>query len=720
MAYGKPGSIGMRPLLLIVSTLAPLGATFAQTASPAGSQASEPSTLETIIVTAQKRAEALQDVPIAITALTADTLEKAGGSDLSDFAGLVPGLQFQSDRAGENRTTIRGISEIAGGAPSVGVYMDETPITTFSGEQVNLKAFDIERIEVLRGPQGTLYGEGSEGGTIRVVTQKPNTTQTDGAVRVTSSDTSGGGFNGEFDGMVNLPLIADKLAIRLVGMYSNYNGWIDNPVLGDDHYNKNTSNTERATLRFTPDDRWTIDLGYLRQYSNSDGPNNANANYQYFGATPEPRNDRFDIYSLTANGQLGFATFTSATGYFTRSSLSHNDFTSIAPILGFLLGAPVNTAAIVRPNGQKILTEEARLVSSLPGPLSWTVGLFYKHDNLDIANSTITNPVVPLPVFNLDVEDTNTQYAVFGEADYALTDPLHLLVGVRYFEQHRDTSSTVGGLLPFVLGAGASTQQQTASASHTTPKISLNYRLTPAALLYVTASSGFRAGDINPYSYLFPGSPTSFGPETLWNYELGAKTSWLGNRLVLNAALFRINWSNVIINSQVASSAGELFGYSVNGGKAHSHGVEFELSAIPATGLEFSFGGSVTEARIDDAVPSVQAMAGATLPFVPKRQLYTAVQYTFPLPGSGSLQGRIRADARYKSDSYSDVTDAPLEVNTGYTQTNFRAGVAAQTWDLMGFVDNLANTRGENGWVSPGVSTLIRPRTVGLTLNMHF
>jgi iron complex outermembrane receptor protein len=719
MANGKPGSIGMRPLLLIVSALAPLGA-LAQSANPAGLQASEPHALETIIVTAQKRAEALQDVPIAVTALTADTLEKAGGSDLSDFAGLVPGLQFQNDRAGENRTTIRGISEIAGGAPTVGVYMDEIPITTFSGEQVNLKSFDIERIEVLRGPQGTLYGEGSEGGTIRVVTQKPNSTETEGAMRVTSSDTSGGGFNGDFDAMVNLPLIANQLAIRLVGMYSNYNGWIDNPVLDASHYNKNTSDTERATLRFTPDDRWTIDLGYMRQYSNSDGPNNADADYQYFGATPEPRNDRFDIYNLTANGRLGFATFTSATGYFTRSSLSHNDFTSVAPILSFLFGMPVNTAAIVRPNDQKIFTEEARLVSSLPGPLSWTVGLFYKHDNLDIANSTFTTPVVPVPVFNLGVDDTNTQYAAFGEAEYALTDPLHLLVGVRYFEQHRDTSSSVAGLLPAVLGAGASTQQQTADASHTTPKVSLNYRLTPAALLYVTASSGFRAGDINPYSYLFPGSPTSFGPESLWNYELGAKTGWLGNRLVVNAALFRINWSNVIINSQVASSAGELFGYSVNGGKAHSQGVEFELSAVPVTGLEFSFGGSVTEARIDDAVPSVQATAGATLPFVPKQQLYTSVEYTFPLPGSGSLEGRFRADARYKSDSYSDVTDAQSEVNAGYTQTNLRAGVVAQTWDLMGFVDNLANTRGELGWVSPGVSTLIRPRTIGLTLNMHF
>ncbi len=242
-------------------------------------------------------------------------------------------------------------------------------------------------------------------------------------------------------------------------------------------------------------------------------PNNADGDHQYFGATPEPRNDRFDIYDLTANGQLGFATFTSATGYFTRSSVSHNDFTSVAPILSALFGAPVNTAAIARPNDQKVFTEEARLVSSTPGPLSWTAGLFYKHDNLDIANSTSTAPVVPVPVFNLDVDDINTQFAVFGEAEYALTEPLHLLVGVRYFEQHRDTNSSVAGLLPAVLGAGAGTQQQSADTSHTTPKVSLNYRLSPASLLYATASSGFRAGDINPYSYLFPGSPKSYGPE---------------------------------------------------------------------------------------------------------------------------------------------------------------------------------------------------------------
>jgi outer membrane receptor protein involved in Fe transport len=317
-------------------------------ATPALAQAADSAStdkVETVIVTAEKRSEPLQKVPVAVTALTQQTLTDMGGSDLADFANVIPGLAFENDRAGENSTTIRGISEIGGIAPSVGIYMDEIPITAVSGEQVNLKSFDVNQIEVLRGPQGTLYGEGSEGGTIRIVTNKPDADAFSAAIRATGSDTDHGGFNDELDAMVNIPIVADTLAVRAVGLWSDYDGWTTNPDLGSNHYNRNVSYTARLEARYTPDSKWTVDLSFIDQYSKSDGPSVSDLDYVYAVPTAEPRNDRFDIYSATVTGDLGFATLTSATGYFDRSSFSHNDFSSEAGLASFIYGTPISTVA---------------------------------------------------------------------------------------------------------------------------------------------------------------------------------------------------------------------------------------------------------------------------------------------------------------------------------------------------------------------------------------
>ena len=718
---------GFAALLLASTAVLMAGPALAQAqapGAPAPDNAATPPAAQVndVVVTATKRAQKLQNVPIAVTALTGQVITKMGGTDLSDVAGAIPGLSLQSDRAGENQTYIRGISEVAGGAPTVGVYMDEIPVTTFSGEQVNIKTFDLDRIEVLRGPQGTLYGEGSEGGTIRVVTNRPNTNSFQAGLFALASDTDHGGANGEIDGMINLPLVSDKLALRVVGLASDYDGWITNPVIGKSHYNTNSDYTVRATLRFTPDDKTIIDLGYMHQYAKSDGPSQGDANYRDFAGTAEPRDDRFDVYSLTASRDFGFATLTSATGYFVRNSLSHNDFTSVAPILSFLFAEPINTADIVRPNDQKAFTEEVRLVSDPGGPLAWTVGGFYKNDNIDISNLAQTSPALPVSVFTLDVNDTSSQYAVFGEGDYAITSQLHLIAGVRYFDEERHTNSAVGGLLPLVLsGTGFSGLKQTASTSQVTPKVSLNFKITDDALVYATASSGFRAGDINPYAFLFPGAPSAFGPEHLWNYEVGTKTSWFDHRLVVNLAAYDIVWQNVIVN---ANAPNALFGYSVNGGSAHSTGVEAEVTAVPVRGLTLSFAGDYDEARIDKvskAGVGVLAAPGATLPFAPRYKLYGGAEYDFPVL-DGDWSGRARVDVSYSGMSYSSISNQPGTVNQAYTTVNLRVGISRDRLDLTLFADNVGDARGElaaldNG---SGESVLIRPRTVGVSIQKSF
>jgi outer membrane receptor protein involved in Fe transport len=701
--------MGLMGVLLTGAAVIPA---YAQTADT-------PDKVETVVVTAEKRAEPLQNVPIAVTALTGQTLSEMGGSDLADFAGAVPGLSFQNDRAGENSTTIRGISEIGGTAPSVGVYIDEIPVTAVTGEQINLKSFDVDRIEILRGPQGTLYGEGSEGGTIRVVTNKPDASAFDAAIRASGSDTDGGGANEELDGMINVPLVDNTLALRVVGLWSDYDGWTTDPAVDARHYNKNSSYTLRGALRYTPDSKWTIDLSYIHQYSNSDGPSTSDLDYVYDVPTREPRNDKLDIYSLTIAHDFDFATLTSATGYFERNSFSHNDFSDEAPLVGAIYGTPINTVAITRPNDQKTFTEELRLVSNGQGPFQWTLGGFYENSDLFIANSTITSPAVP-DVFNLSVGDRSIQYAAFGEGTYAITDKLHLTVGARYFEQDRNTNASVSGLIPLLFtGVSFSGLQQKADVSHVTEKVSLSYNVTDAALVYATASSGFRAGDINPYAFMFPGSPTSFGPESLWNYELGAKTSWFNDRLVANGDLFYIDWSDVIVD---AATLNPLFGYSFNAGKAHSKGAELELTAIPVTGLELTLAETYTESQIDSVNPGAAATVGSTLPFVPKFKTSLGAQYTFPL--FADYDGRLRADFFNTSSTYSFISNAPSTVSRSYSQLNLRAGIVAGDWDLMAFADNVGNTKGELsasvGETGADQWVFIRPRTIGLTLNKHF
>ena len=209
--------------------------------------------------------------------------------------------------------------------------------------------------------------------------------------------------------------------------------------------------------------------------------------------------------------------------------------------------------------------------------------------------------------------------------------------GLRYFEQDRNTNSNVSGLVPLLFtGVNFNNLTQSASSSFLNSKISRSYDVSDTSLLYATASSGFRAGDINPYAFMFAGAPASFGPENLWNYELGAKTSWFDDRLVVNGDLFYINWSNIIVD---AATANPLFGYSFNAGKAHSEGAELEVTAIPVSGLELSLAETYDEARLDSVNAGAAATPGETLPFVPKYKTSVGAQYTFPI-FNGDFNGR--------------------------------------------------------------------------------
>ncbi len=676
--------------------------------------------LEEIIVTAQKRAQNLQDVPAAVSALTEDMLLDIGGADLKDFTRSIPGIEMQSDRAGENRITIRGVSVQTGTAPPVGVYIDEIPVSTFAGEQINLKTFDVERLEVLRGPQGTLYGEGNLGGTVRIVTNKPDPSTFAGSIQAIASDTHRGGSNSDLSGMLNIPIADGKAALRLTGIYKDYEGWIDNPAIAAEKINSDEGHTIRAALRLQPTERLTIDASYIDQQLEVGGAPAGDADYNTFAGSPEPREDDLSLASLTIDYDFDWATLVSATGFLERNAFSNNDFTPIAPLLSALFMTPVDVAFITRPNDQEIFTQEVRLVSAGDRRLSWTVGAFYKDNNIVIANSSITEPAVPAEVFELLVDETIEQKAVFGQIEYDFTDRWHGLLGLRYFEEDRDIVSNVSGLLPLVLsGVPAGVIPESSSEDVVTPKVSLAFDLNDDVMFYVLASNGFRAGGINPQAFLFPGAPTSYGSESLWNYEFGAKTRWLNGRMIVNGAVYRIEWDDVIID---AFTGDPLFAFSVNGGKAHSTGVELEVIARPTERLDLRFAGNYTDSELDETfdigTTPLTAVAGARLPLVPEYKLNVAAQYTAPI--SGRLSAMARVDLSRIDETESTILNTPELVNDAYSTLNARIGVFGETWELFAFGDNLTDERGELFTAAGGESTLITPRTIGLVLRLHF
>lgn len=707
-----------RSLLALLATASALSTADVAQAQETANTAKEMN--EIIVVTALRRGQPLQEAPLAVTAITERTIDQMGGSELKDFAGSVPGLDMQSNRAGENRITIRGISQIGGGAPSVGIYLDEIPLSTFTGEGINLKTFDLERLEVLRGPQGTLYGEGSLGGTIRIITNKPDSSSLAARADFTGSQTEGGGSNSQVNLMLNAPVVEGKLGLRATVMRQDTSGWIDNPVLGVVDVNDEKSSTFRLSARATPVDRLTIDATYIHQEVTSGGPSIGDSQYRTFGGTAESRDDNFDLGNLTLSYDSDIATLISATGYFKRSSLANNDFTVISPLLSFLFATPISTARVMRPNNQEIITQEVRLTSNGVGPLTWTVGGFYKRDNLVIANSAVTEPLLPISVYELNVDSIAEQVAVFGELDYRFTSKLHGVFGLRYFSEDRDIVSSISGLLPLVLSGAASFNLPVLSSDRkTTAKVSFYYQAIDQALFYATASSGFRSGGINPTAFLFPGAPNSFGSETLWNYEIGAKTIWYDNRLTLNVAAYEIRWDDVIVN---ATTADPLFGYLVNAGKAHSRGVELEVVAKPIRGLELYFAGNYTEAEIDSVraigTTPPAAASGAKLPLVPAYKVFGGAQYSFPL--TARLGGRVRFDFVHNAKTFTGVDNNFAGVNDAYSKVDFRVSLVAEKWELTAFAVNLNNARGEMGSANATESLVIQPRTLGFSLKTRW
>ncbi|MDB5584936.1 MAG: TonB-dependent receptor [Bradyrhizobium sp.] len=686
MAASAPFSITAAATLVVAT---PAAAQTKPAASPSGDGTQVSPDTNDIVVTAQKRAERLMDVPIAVTAVTGAEIEDKGYANVASLLNRAPGVSIAG-----GSVQIRGISSRFGAA-TVGYYLDELPFSFInSTASPDVRSWDLERVEILRGPQGTLYGANSTGGTIRILTKNPNLSRFEGKGEASIGSIEDGSEEWEVKGALNVPLVTDRIAIRLAGTHYENDGYIDSP-LGRD-INDSRITTLRGKLALAPFDGTRITLSAWSQDTDFDNNSNTGRNRLSTVATPTPNSSKFRTYGGIIEQEGPGFDIVSATSYLKLH---------LASAVSANLGAGVVT--ITSDTLAKTFSQEVRLVSSGSGPLRWTTGGFYQYSTQD----TIAN----LPGFYISTSTDKSQaWAVFGEGSYRFGE-VEATLGGRYYHDKRTSNSALSVLPPSAI-AGVVGSYDTFN-----PKFSLSWHADPHSLFYATVSKGFRSGQNQPASSVFTAAsrgitiPAQIAPETLWSYEVGNKSSFLDGKLTLETAFYYNDWKDLQVAIQLAGGVGAL----VNGGKAHAMGADLAIAYRPVTGLTLAVSGNVNESKFDTAVPTA-FNAGDRIVNVPSYTFNASASYKTRLSDSlnfyayGELQQTPKLD--YKLQGLSGVSDPQSIVNG-------RIGVESKRWGVYLTVQNLFDEQGFNFpplATTSFQSTIPQPRTIGVLLRANY
>jgi len=692
--------------------------------------------IEEVIVTAQKREQAAQDIPISLFAVTGDTLEQAGINSLEGIRDIAAGLEIVSVNPGAVQIAMRGVTNLSGGIEStaaVGYYLDETPVSAFATAMPEFAMWDANRVEVLRGPQGTLFGEGSMGGTIRVITNKPDSSDFYGRVQGEVSTIDGGetGYAGR--GVVNIPLAEDTLALRLTLSHIDQGGWVDVPDLDEEDTNNIQSTDIRAALRWTPSDKLTVDLSYMYQDleldntfgQTSPGVLDPQDQLSYAGPVGQLSTEAsdYDLFNLTIDYDLGFASLVSATSNFNQDRSWLDDLTPQMPLFFGIPGTSDSTGATT----VDVFTQEFRLVSIGDERLDWTAGVFYKTNDREAVQTFFFD----LPAWGLVDQAASLQessadsWAVFADIDFEFTDRWSGQLGGRYYSDDRELTTTdLEDSLIFGTVAGTVTSGS-GSDSHFSPKVALTWT-GDDTLFYAKVANGFRSGGTNPNHSFKPDQiPDIFGPEELWSYELGLKNMLADGRVQLNAYVYFNDWTDLQLGFVTDDG---LFGYTENAGSAESKGGELEFLWVPTDRLTWAINLSYTNAKITEdvynAFGELIAAKGNKIPFVPEWSLGTTLDYIWPV--SDKLEGVVHLGYAFRDANYSEPSNDEARENDKYNQVRLRGGIQGERWGLYAFVTNLLNEDDTTYKLRPVAATpltyttYVRPRTIGVEATWDF
>ncbi|MGP7795507.1 TonB-dependent receptor domain-containing protein [Sphingomonas sp. CLY1604] len=654
-----------------------------------------------IVVTARKREERAVDVPIALSAVSGEALERRGVRNLSDFLQEAPGVGIYDYGNGVQKITIRGISTSLG-ANENGYYLDDLP---FTGVTVpiapDVRAWDLDRVEVLRGPQGTLFGEGSLGGTVRILTKGADLNDWEAKGSTYVSDTEDGGTNRGIKGAFNAPIVPGVLAVRIAGTAEKLPGWIDDATTGRRNLNDQSFTTFRAKARFDPTDRLTINGSYW--YYNGSFPGggaSATDDGQQSRSIVLDSGTKYRLYGGSARYDLGGAEL--FYGY------SHNklDLPQEGPFLG---GTLISTIGIT------VDAHEARIASSGSGPLQWTLGGY--------ARDAKRNDVLSFALFGLDntSETTSKARALFGEGTYTLPfAPIDLTAGLRYYHER---------LRGFETNAGIVTDQPGDTYESWNPRFSVAWHPVANTTLYASAAKGFRAGQLQPTvsaSLAAPLGitlPPALGQDSIWTYELGGKAELFNRLLTVEAAVYYSDWKDVTVRIPIGTTG---FNGLINSNGTITKGAELNLVLKPVTGLSLAANGSYNDATYSGAVAGTGIVKGAQVDDVAKFTANMSADYRREIVTGVSGFGRIgwqhtspRRFVSFPGYLPGDTID----------RIDARFGVDLDRLTIAAFFDNLTDDRGATSFrtvqpIAPGDNDItafrLRPRTIGLELTARF
>ena len=736
----------------------------------ADSDSSRANQLQEVVVTAEKRTEDIKEVPLSVSVLSGEALESQKIENYDDLAREVPGLAV-SDAGAPNltRLTLRGVSS-AQGTATVGIYLDDISLTIpnlfFTGATLP-QLFDLQDAEVLRGPQGTLYGASSLGGTIRFTSNAPKVDTFEGSARVDLADTDAAGFDYLAQGVLNVPLIQDKMALRINVQHSDDAGYVDRIGAAGALYkgvNDDRTTSGRATLLIEPTQGLTIKPALLWQKFSTEGTDAfdlALPRYQQQKLTGEPDTDQLVVPSLTVDADLHAVDLVSVTSYVRRTNdriqdgqVYNSEFVAsvLDPAFGSTFGA---IAALPGPYSNGVLaqqwSEELRLRSNsmrqTGRPYEWQIGFYYFDQNVRTLDdeyvtglaTTLQNlfpgespsAVLGAPLVNDELgyfhyHNLQREEAIFGEGSYALVPALKATLGFRQSFAHTGYDLSEGGWLAVGL---PSTYSKGDAERPFTPKFALTYDVDRDATVYAVAAKGFRLGGAGAplpsscaaslSSYGISGADNSYGPDSLWSYEGGAKLRLFGNRFSVNADGFYINWSN-IQQSLYLPSCG--YAATVNAGDARSYGAEIETTLQLARDWSLGFNGSVDNAKISKAASGTGASDGDWLLGVPNYNFSVNVDGRHRI--TAAFSGYFHTDVDRVGHSYGSFDNTnPDYSRPAYTTVNMNLGVATGRYDVSLFARNLLNNdtiiqRPALLFINQGI--IIRPRTIGLSVRATF
>jgi iron complex outermembrane receptor protein len=738
-------------VMKFIGTALVLGCLLAMQPAPAENSSDS---LDEVVVTAQRRAERLQDVPEAISALSGDMLNQMRLQGAADLAAYVPSLSFDVLGPGETTLAIRGLGTSYGLEPAVSLYINETPLdirTDGYAGAPDIDFFDVERVEVLRGPQGTLYGSSSMGGAVRILTAQPDPKAFAVNAEVGGSSTDGGGIGYLTKSAVNLPLSPDA-AVRIVGAFEHVPGYINQAVPGDyavaqpelpvtaRRINDVDLKSGRVIGLWKPTDALTIKPTFM--ISEVDASNNSD----YFSNLPEfttaatypsPQTSRLEVGNLQVDYAFDFANVMSSTSVISRDVQTQTDFTlffaNLAPEFG--VGSPPNYPATDFDTSHNTgFVQELRLTSPTDQVLRWVAGAYFSHYRQHSTESTNSSSFADAigqttgpNAYSFDQSVIDQQSAAFVDLTYKILPRLEITAGERYYELRDSLENTQSGVL-----AAPNQPLVHAKASGNSPRVVLTYHPIDDTTLYATAARGYRPGGPNV------GLPTGLGctlnnaysplyePDTVWNYELGAKMEFLDRKLTVDLAAYRIDWKNV---QQAVTDPGCGYEFVANVGTAQSKGLEAEINFKPVEALLLSASGSYDHANFTsiDApfLGAAAAQPGEAVPGVPRQKINVGGEYTTAV---------IREHTGYSRLDWSHLGTVPAGFNynavrPAYGTLEAAVGVRTERYDVSLYGHNLTNSNAileilEGTAYSYGNTFATRvssaPRTVGIDLKMHF